>query len=336
MVGGTRIHRQIHERALVEMKEREEFLLGEENTSPAARTLFVSLDRADAIIEGGPDVSSEDELGCPTCRGYTWVFAFLLGRRNLCGILFCRGCDFEFSFHAIHTIGLKFTIDKHTKSMVPLRVLSRTNLARFALSTSSISFTSFRLRTLFLSLRSFFDSRPLFSITSVLFLQNTRGGIPLQELVRCTEAQKCLFVSPLPATLTHSVSRKSFPCHSYANTRDGGVTVPPVSPSVPLWLCGNPDLSPLAKGCKSTEITTLTTFRINTCKSVSKRRTLTTFRINTYKKPRGGGAPTRAPLQLPASSTQPPEPHAPRSASIPRDLSRLRILPVTTGVWGCR
>jgi hypothetical protein len=34
------------------MKEREEFLLGEENTSPAARTLFVSLDRADAIIEG--------------------------------------------------------------------------------------------------------------------------------------------------------------------------------------------------------------------------------------------------------------------------------------------
>src|SRR5712692_7870764 len=181
------------------------------------------------VMAGGPDVSSEDELGCPTCRGYTWVFAFLLGCRNLCGILFCRGCDFEFSFHAIHTIGLKFTIDKHTGSMVPLRVLSRTNLARFALSTFSISFTSFRLRTLFLSLRSFFDSRPLFSITSVLFLQNTRGGIPLQELVRCTEAQKCLFVSPLLATLTHSVSRKSFPCHSYANTRDGGVTLAPVS-----------------------------------------------------------------------------------------------------------
>ena len=56
MVGGTRIHRQIHERALVEMKEREEFLLGEENTSPAARTLFVSLDRADAIIEGAPSL----------------------------------------------------------------------------------------------------------------------------------------------------------------------------------------------------------------------------------------------------------------------------------------
>src|SRR6266852_5403059 len=124
---------------------------------------------------------------------------------------------------------LQFTIDKYTASMVPLRVLSRTNLARSSLSTSftsSISFTSFRLRTLFLSLRSFLDSRPLFSITSALFLQNTRGGIPLRDLVRRTEAQKCLSVTPLFATLTHSVSRKSFPCHSYANTRDGGATVP--------------------------------------------------------------------------------------------------------------
>src|SRR6266851_9575101 len=218
--------------------------------------------------------------------------------------------------------------------MVPLRVLSRTNLAGSSPSTSftsSISFISFRLRTLKLSCRSFFDSRRLFSITSALFLQNTRGGIPLRELARCTEAQKCLLVSSLLATLTHSVSRKSFPCHSYANTRNGGATAAPVSASVPLWLGGNPDLSRLAKGCKSTEITTLTTFRINTCKSVSKRRTLTTFRINTYKKPRGGGAPTRAPLQLPASSIQPPEPHAPRSAPIPCDLSRLPILPVTTG-----
>src|SRR6266849_6869932 len=123
--------------------------------------------------------------------------------------------------------------------MVPLRVLSRTNLAGSSPSTSftsSISFASFRLRTLDFSLRSFSDSRRLFSITSALFLQNTRGGIPLPELVRCTEAQKCLFVSPLPATLTHSVSRKSFPCHSYANTRDGGVTVPPVSPSASLCL----------------------------------------------------------------------------------------------------
>src|SRR5712692_10418735 len=271
-------------------------------------------------------------LGAPHGEGYTWVFALWLVP---------QGAVFEFSFHPIHSIALKFTIDKHTESMVPLRVLSRTNLAGFFPFISSISCASFRLRTLDLSLRSFCDSRPLFSITSGLpavagpFLQNTRGGIPLRELARCTEAQKCLLVSSLLATLTHSLSRKSFPCHSYANTRDGGATAAPVSPSVPLWLCGNPDLSPLAKGWKSTEITTLTTFRINTCKSVSKRRTLTTFRINTYKKPRGEGVPpTRSPLQLPAFSTQPPEPHAPRSATIPCDLSRLRILPVTTGVWG--
>jgi hypothetical protein len=32
---------------------------------------------------------------------------------------------------------------------------------------------------------------------------------------------------------------------------------------------------------KWTEITTVTTFRINTCKSVSKQRTLTPFRMNT-------------------------------------------------------
>src|SRR6266849_7260947 len=173
---------------------------------------------------------------------------------------------------------LQFTIDKYTASMVPLRVLSRTNLARSSLSTSftsSISFTSFRLRTLFLSLRSFLDSRPLFSITSALFLQNTRGGIPLRELVRCAEAQKCLFVSPLLATLTHSVSRKSFPCHSYANTRDGGVTVAP-------------------------------NFRSGSFSDFSRHPSLATRHF-------------------------PPAPsYAPRGASIPYRLSRLRILPVTT------
>jgi hypothetical protein len=228
---------------------------------PPRKTLFRNfIPQNDNKQPGGTDVSSEDELGCLTCRGYTWVFAFLLGRRNLCGILFCRGCDFEFSFHAIHTIGLKFTIDKYIASMVPLRVLSRTNPAGFALSTLSISFLSFRLRTLKLSCRSFSDSRPLFSTTCALFLQNTRGGIPLRVLVRCTKVQKCLSVSPLLATLTHSVSRKSFPCHSYANTRDGGIAT------------------------------------------------------------------------LPRRASLPPS-HAPRGASIPCALTRLRILPVTTGVY---
>ncbi len=41
---------------------------------------------------------------------------------------------------------------------------------------------------------------------------------------------------------------------------------------------------------KSTKPATLTTFRINTCKSVSKQRTLTTFRINTCEKQGEGGA----------------------------------------------
>src|SRR5713226_836587 len=48
---------------------------------------------------------------------------------------------------------------------------------------------------------------------------------PLRALLRCTEAQKYPSVTPLLASLTHSVSRKSFPCHSYANTRDGGATM---------------------------------------------------------------------------------------------------------------
>ena len=173
--------------------------------------------------------------------------------------------------------------------MVPFRVLSRINLADRCssnLSTSSISFASFGLRTLFLSLRSFSDSRPLFSTTSALFLQNTRGGIPLRELVRCAEAQKCLSVTPLFATLTHSVSRKSFPCHSYANTRDGGATA-----------AANFErfLSPL---------------------------------VYPERSPRR--ATRRSPLSCYPSL---PPSHAPRSASIPRGLSRLRTLPVTTGVY---
>src|SRR5258707_9453772 len=88
--------------------------------------------------------------------------------------------------------------------MVPLRVLSRTNLAERTSLTSSIFFPSFRLCTLYLSLRSFSDSRPLFSTTSALFRQNSRGGIPHRKLVCCTEAQKCLFVSPFLATLTQT------------------------------------------------------------------------------------------------------------------------------------
>src|SRR5712692_1742708 len=44
---------------------------------------------------------------------------------------------------------------------------------------------------------------------------------------------------------------------------------------------------------KNTKTATLTTFRINTCKSVSKQRTLTPFRMNTYEKTGGRGVPLR-------------------------------------------
>ena len=73
-----------------------------------------------------------------------------------------------------------------------------------------------------------------------------------------------------------------------------------VSPSLmPLCLCGNPDLLPLAKDCKNIE--TATTFRINTCKSVSKQTTLTTFRMNTYAKRGEGGVPA-IPVQRPTAN----------------------------------
>ena len=89
------------------------------------------------------------------------------------------------------------------------------------------------------------------------------------------QAQKHRSASPLFATLTHSLSRKSFACHSYANTGDGGVTPP-------KFVSGF-----------DAPLQALNTFRINTCKSVSKQTSLTSFRINTYEKTEGGGTPLR-------------------------------------------
>jgi hypothetical protein len=183
------------------------------------------------------------------------------------------------------------------------------------------------LRTLFLSCRSFSHSNRLFSIACALFDKmrflhpgcpcgNTGGGIPSffslysasvpsvslwqtasvfrfepstvdYEPSPARKAQKCLSASPLLATLTHSSSRKSFPCHSYANTRDGGASAARnffVIRSVSLCLGG--------------KTSSLSTFRINTCKTVSKQTTSSPFRINTYEKPGGGGALCFAPRGL--------------------------------------
>jgi hypothetical protein len=78
------------------------------------------------------------------------------------------------------------------------------------------------------SLFARFPALPSFRINHLqpLFAKHPGGGYLSADLC-CTEAQKCPSASPLFATLTHSVSRKSFACHSYANTRDGGVTPPP-------------------------------------------------------------------------------------------------------------
>src|SRR5258708_17371549 len=119
--------------------------------------------------------------------------------------------------------------------------------------------------------------------------------------------------------------RNPFRIRSYENTGGGGT---PTLSRLPRAY--------LAKGCKNSETATLTTFRINTCKSVSKQRTLTPLSINTYKKPREGRCLSFPRLQRPASSIRSPEPSAPRGASIPCGLSRLRILPVTTGVYPLR
>jgi hypothetical protein len=75
-----------------------------------------------------------------------------------------------------------------------------------------------------------------------------------------------------------SIAANSFRFRSYKNTGGRGTPTLSLLPRAHL-----------AKGCKNSETATLTTFRINTCKSVSKQTTLTSFRINTYKKPGEGG-----------------------------------------------
>jgi hypothetical protein len=145
------------------------------------------------------------------------------------------------------------------------------------------------LPALELSCLSFSHPRPLFSIVCGLFYENTRGGIPLPDLRRshlttrssrpsCAKAQKCPPVSPLPAALTDSLSRKSFPCHSYANTR--GVCVAP-----PKFFASG--LQPSTVDCKLRF--PLTTFRINTCISVASKRLYLPLESTLMKKQGEGG-----------------------------------------------
>src|SRR6266852_6811829 len=56
--------------------------------------------------------------------------------------------------------------------------------------------------------------------------------------------------------------------------------------------------APPNRSREGTETATLTTFRINTCKSVSKQSSLTLFRMNTYEKQGEGGTPADRRLTL--------------------------------------
>src|SRR6266446_3607845 len=86
-------------------------------------------------------------------------------------------------------------------------------------------------------------------------------------------------VAPVPAHISKfrarllTPPRRRFPLHCRPSHAASGVS----------------EGAHFAKGCKSAETATLTTFRMNTCKSVSKQSTLTTFRMNTYEKKGEGG-----------------------------------------------
>src|SRR5713226_1120047 len=83
----------------------------------------------------------------------------------------------------------------------------------------------------------------------------------------------------------------------YKNTR-GGIPLsrPQGAQIIPLGEHTLPHLSPLPGRSRIS-------FRINTCKSVSKQTTLSTFRINTYEKP-GEGGPSPLPPRKVRTGTQ--------------------------------
>src|SRR5260370_41165604 len=98
---------------------------------------------------------------------------------------------------------------------VGLRVSSRRNLSYPSRRSSPNSC----LINLLAPLYSLFPSPVLcFQRLAASFPKTPGGGACLQELPPSPEAQKCPSASPLPATLTDSLSRKPFPCHSEQNT----------------------------------------------------------------------------------------------------------------------
>ena len=88
-------------------------------------------------------------------------------------------------------------------------------------------------------------------------------------------------VSPFPVAFTPN--RPLTPLSTAFTQSHRGVGYPCVylhSPRVTSQDCIRSTCKPLPR---------VTTFRMNTCKSVSKQRTLTSSRMNTYENPGGGG-----------------------------------------------
>jgi hypothetical protein len=145
-------------------------------------------------------------------------------------------------------------------------------------------------------------------------------------------------VAPVPAQISKLPPRK-FSCPSRRSTPPNSYrlillqTLLHSQSRQPLWNQANPNSfaktpevgvprfpfqSPTAHYPPLTTHCSLTTFRMNTCKSVSKQSTLTTFRMNTYEK-RGEGVPRFRPrlptARYPRLTFCRPS-YAPRSASI--------------------
>jgi hypothetical protein len=103
---------------------------------------------------------------------------------------------------------------------------------------------------------------------------------------RVSEAQKRAPITPLFAILTDSLSRNSFPCHSYANTRGVGI-----SSSIFRSRFGTPDRT---RDTRSSKFCALAFARVKSFRIRSYGKcACNSFRIRSYKIPRGVESPSQ-------------------------------------------
>src|ERR1700730_3458830 len=94
----------------------------------------------------------------------------------------------------------------------------------------------------------------------------------------------------------------------------------PFPPTFPRKIVGKRIAT--AKNYARAPAISLSTFKINTCKSVSKQRTLSSSRMNTYEKP-GGGGPRHS--NSADSASLYPEPRRVRYQFGPRTETQARL-----------